>query len=195
MNGQRLCCALFFCFLLLAGCRHPAAEASTDLTTGISRNVFKEIERQFPELKCLGQTGGAASPAVVWQCEEYASATFFLWKNPRYHPPGEFPREPITPVPYADLMVTIARYGSDREALRDLEKSLRRRQVAFQRKENYKGGTLYVYHDSSGGMPAAICQFKQFVIEVNCTSQGAEPLTLKSLDAVMVKLNSPSRKP
>jgi hypothetical protein len=195
VNGRKIFAAWVLCSELLVGCHHPSAGPSTNLAKGIPQNVFKAVERQVPELKYISQTGGPASGSVVWQCKEYASATFLLWKNPRYHPLGEFPREPTTPVPYVDVMVTVARYGSAGDALHDLKKSLWQRQVTFQLKENYKGGTLYEYHDSSGGVPAAICQFKEYVIEVNCTSESAEPLTLKTLDAVVAEINSPSRKP
>src|SRR4051812_14460061 len=87
VNGQRIRGAWVLCSVLLAGCHHPsvatpgdATARSANLRSGISQNVFRAVERQVPELKCIGQRGGTASSAVVWQCQEYAMATFLLWK-------------------------------------------------------------------------------------------------------------------
>ncbi len=126
---------------------------------------------------------------LAWNCEKQINVSFFLWKNPRYHHAGEFPREPATPLPYADIFVTIARFDSADDAVADLKKSFGRRQAAFRLRGNYQGGTLYQYRDSSGGVQCAICQSGLYIVEIQCLSPSAETLTMKMMDAVLAEFD------
>jgi hypothetical protein len=153
------------------------------------QKTFQKVERRVPELVCIGTSTGIPGSGQVWHGEEYASAAFVLRKNTRYHPAGEFPRS-TTPVPYADLFVTITRYASSSDAQKDLEKSFRLRAVTFEPKVTYKGATLYKYQGASGSVMAAICQSGLYVIEISPNSESASLLTMKVLDVVLAELHS-----
>jgi hypothetical protein len=149
----------------------------------IPQNISERIELEVPKLKCFSATNGT-SPSFVtaW------NGAFYLWKNPRYHPVGEFPREPATPLLYADMEVVILLYPSADEAQRQFHKSLILRPATFQPEQKYKGGTLRRYCDATGGVQVAIYQSSRFVIEIDCYSENVEPLTMKVLDAVLTEL-------
>lgn len=167
----------------LFGCSQLKQHGNTRQNLSV---ISKKIEQRIPTLKYIQTT----QLPRVWNCKEEISAAFFLWKTPRYRPAGEFPREPKTPSPYADMFVTIAKYDSAEDAMRDLKKSLHLRQATFQHNENYRRGTLYQYRDSTGAVQNAICQSHQYIVEVQCLSPAAKALTMKVMDTTLAQLDS-----
>lgn len=155
----------------------------------IPQNISQKIELKVPKLKCFSATNGTSPFATAWSGgEQYMQVGFYLRKNPRYHPVGEFPREPATPLPYADMEVVIVLYPSADDAQRQFHNSLFLRQATFQPEQKYEGGTLRRYCDATGDVQVAICQSSRFVVEIDCYSQSVEPLTMKVLDSVLTGL-------
>jgi hypothetical protein len=178
----------------LFGCSNIAPHYAPPAASSMSlKEALRKIEQQVPELKSLAINHGVSSSGQVWQGEEYAQATYVLRNKVRYHPAGEFPHE-TAPVPYGDLNVVITRYASAGAAQKDLEKLPVQRQATFQPKENYRSATLRRYCDATGGVQDAVCRFQQYIVEINCYSQNAEPLTIKTLDVVLAELDSTSHK-
>ena len=173
----------------LSGCSTIKQSPAKTHSVEIPQNISERIEMELPQLKCFSATNGTSSIATAWNGgEQYMQAAFYLWKNPRYHPVGEFPGEPATPLPYADMKVVIVLYPSADDAQRQVHKSLFMRQATFQPKQRYKGGTLYLYCDATGGVQDVIYQSHRFIVEIDCYSQNVEPLAMKVLDAVLTGL-------
>ena len=173
----------------LFGCLTIKQSPAKTRSVEIPQNISERIELEVPKLKCFSATNGTSPFATAWNGgEQYMQAAFYLWKNPRYHPVGEFPREPATPLLYADMNVVIVLYPSANDAQRQFHNSFFLRQATFQPEQRYKGGTLRRYCDATGGVQVAICQSSRFVIEIDCNSQNVEPLTMKVLDAVLTEL-------
>jgi hypothetical protein len=173
----------------LFGCSIIKQSPSQTHSVEIPQNISKTIELEVPKLKCINATNGTSPFATAWNGgEQYKQAAFYQWKNPRYHPAVEFPREPATPLPYADMEVVIVLYPSADDAQRQVHKSLFLRQAAFQPEQRYKGGTLYRYCDATGGAQNVIYQSHRFIVEIDCYSQNVEPLTMNVLDAVLTEL-------
>jgi hypothetical protein len=176
----------------LFGCstikQFPAKTHSVEMP----QNISERIELEVPKLKCFSATNGTAPFAAAWTAwnggEQYMQAAFYLWENPRYHPVGEFPREPATPLLYADMEVVIVLCPSADDAQLQVHKSLSSRQATFQPEQIYKGGTLYQYCDATGGVHDVIYQSHRFIVEIDCYSQNVDPLTMKVLDATLAEL-------
>jgi hypothetical protein len=154
-------------------------------------NVLRKIGRQFPDLAVEGMDTGTASsagksPFEMWLGEEWASVRLVLAKNPR--PLSGYPGHFIP-----DLYVTICLYASHDDEQRDVEKSLfgSMRQQTPSSKGQYKEATLYRW--SSGG-GHVVCQAGLYVVEITPVSEGASPLVMKVLDAVLAELESTSSK-
>ena len=174
---------------LVLGCSAIEQSSAKSYLIEMPQNLPARIESMVPELKCLGATNGTSPSAMAWNGgEQYMQAAFYLRRNPRYHPAGEFPRKPAKPLPYADLNVVIVSYSSANEAQRQVHKSLMMRQAAFQPAEAYKDGTLHRYSDAAGGVQDLIYQSHRFVVEIDCYSRNVEPLTMKVLDAVLTEI-------
>jgi hypothetical protein len=185
---------LFLCLSLvlgggLVGCSNIKQSPVKTHSVEIPQNIPERIELEVPKLKCFSATNGTSPFATAWNGgEQYMQAVFYLWKNPRYHPVGEFPREPATPLPYADMEVVIVLYSSADDAQHQVHASRFLRQAAFQPEQKYKVGTLHRYCDATGGVQDVIYQSHRFIVEINCYSQNVEPLTMKVLDAVLTEL-------
>jgi hypothetical protein len=182
MQSKLLLCLALLLSGSFFGCAHPRQPTHADPDFS---SVSEKIEHRIPELKSFP----TAQTPLGWKCEKQINTAFFLRENPHYHRTGEFPREPATPLPYADMFVTIARFDSADNALSELKKSLRLRPATFRPPENYKGGTLFQYRDSTGGVQCAICQLGRYVVEIQCISQDAEKLTMNVLDTVLAEID------
>jgi len=171
------------------GCSTNQQSPAKAFPLEIPQNISERIELEVPKLKCLGATTGTSPLATAWNGgDQYMQAAFYLWKNPLYHPAGEFPMESATPLPYADMEVVIVLYRSADDAQSQVHKSLFLRPAMFQPEQRYKGGTLYRYCGATGGVQAAICQSHRFIVEIDCYSKNVEPLTMKVLDALLTEL-------
>jgi hypothetical protein len=166
----------------LFGCSTFNKSSAKAHSVEIPQNISERIELEVPKLKCFYATNGTSPFVTAW------NGAFYLWKNPRYHPTGEFPREPATPLLYADIEVVILLYPSADDARRQFHKSFFLRQATFQPEQKYKGGTLRRYYDTTGGVQVAICQSSRFIVEIDCNSENVEPLTMKVLDAALSEL-------
>jgi hypothetical protein len=155
----------------------------------IPQNISERIELEVPELKCFNATNQTSPFATGLNGgQQYMQAGFYLWKNPRYHPVGQFPREPATPLLYTDMDIVIVLYPTADDAQRQVHQSLSLRPAAFQPEQRYEGGTLHRYCDATGGVQDVIFQSHRFIVEIDCYSQNVEPLTMKVLDAVLTEL-------
>jgi len=168
---------------VLLGCSNPKQAVRGILS---SFSVSQNIERHIPQLKAIQ----AAQSPLAWKCREQVKAAFFLREHPRYHPAGEFPREPATPIPCADIFVTVAQFQSADDALNGLKESLHRRQAAFRGPEHYEGGMLYEYRDATGGVQDALCQLHEYVVEIECLSPDAEPLAMTVMDTLLGEVDA-----
>jgi hypothetical protein len=189
MKSKILLCLALVLSGGLFGCSTIKQSPAKTHPVEIPRNISERIELEVPKLKCFSATNGTSPFVTAWNGgEQYMQAAFYLWKNPRYHPVGEFPREPATPLLYADMEVVIVLYPSADDAQHQVHKSHFLRQAAFQPEQRYKGGTLYRYCDATGGVQDVIYQSHRFIVEIDCYSQNVEPLTMKVLDAVLTEL-------
>jgi hypothetical protein len=150
------------------------------------QTAIKKVTVQVPELDLKIFDTGKSSTSEVFSGEEYASGKFCLAQRVGLDP-RELARQGT---PYIDLVISIHRYNSSDAAVLDLENSQRLRPAMMPPEEIYNGGTLYKY----GPGQNIIFQFGLYNIEITPYSDGARPLVMKVLDAVLVQLDSNSPK-
>ncbi len=141
-----------------------------DVLSQDAQEIFKQIARQLPELKLLGETNGTSSSSEVWKGEEYATA--------------HYGNESDT---FA-LSITIHRYASAGAAQEDVKKGFGMRPALPPPQETYKGARLHRY--ASGGN--AICQLNQYIIEIIPGPRSGVKQTevMKALDAALAELGN-----
>lgn len=148
------------------------------------RNALESIEQQIPELATARVITGLPSSASVWNGQERASAGFYLRANPR-HPAMKFSRGGESSL--VDVHVALAQYVSSDEAKQDVEASLRQRAAVPPPARGYRDGVLFRY---SSGAGTAICQHREYVVEVWSSTESAQPFIMKVLDVVLNKIDS-----
>jgi hypothetical protein len=154
------------------------------------QDILRAVVAQLPELLTVGIRTGPPTPADAWLGGETAVAGFTLPK--RSTNSSDASASKGSKMKPADLHLTIARYGSSKDAQQAVEDSLRLRPAKFPPKKKYRGASLY---RTPYGVKNAICISGQFVIEIIPYGENADGLTMKVLDVVLSQLPPTSLDP